>query len=125
MHYIIYYRFCHNCIQHIGKLTHKCFACPNKYIFKGFHIISPEKTLNEIIYHNKSIARFGDGEFKIIFGKNIGFQKFNKRLSKKLKKVLNSKEKKLLFIYFLINRDKSPLSNKYIKKFHRKKLELF
>ena len=93
IHYVIYYRFCLNCIQNIGKLNHKCIACPNNYIFKGYHILSPEKTLNEIIYHNKSIARFGDREFKIIFGSNIGFQNVNKRLSKKLKKVLNSKEK--------------------------------
>ena len=58
--------------------------------------MSREKTLNEILYNSKSIARFGDGEFNIIFGKNIGFQEFNETLRKKLLKVLNSSFPNLL-----------------------------
>ena len=65
-------------------------------IFNGFIIFSPEDTLNEIIYNNKSIARFGDGEFQIIFGHRIGFQKANKELSNRLKNVLQSNEEGLL-----------------------------
>jgi len=46
---------------------------------------------NKIIKNNRSISRYGDGEFYLIFGKGIGFQKANKILTKKLKKVLNNK----------------------------------
>ena len=59
-------------------------------LFKSIKFISTEETLNELIDNKKSIARFGDGEFGIIFGNNIGFQKFDKKLKKKLLSVLNS-----------------------------------
>jgi hypothetical protein len=53
-------------------------------MLKNIKIISAEDTLNEIIYNNKSISRFGDGEFNLIFGRGIKFQKTNKNLSKRL-----------------------------------------
>ena len=74
----------------------RCSECPLEYIFKGLNIVSKEKTLDEIIYKHKSIARFGDGEYRIIFGKNAFFQKYNKILAKKLYDVLNCNEKNLL-----------------------------
>ena len=70
--------------------------CKANQIFKGLQIVSPESTLDEIIKHNKSISRFGDGEFNLMFGKSIGFQKASKLLSKKLKNVLSSNEDGLL-----------------------------
>ena len=59
-------------------------------------MISRGKTVNELIENKKSIARFGDGEFKIIFGKNVGFQIYNKTLKDKLLKVLKSNKNNLL-----------------------------
>ena len=49
-----------------------------------------------IIFNKKSIARFGDGEFNILFGRSINFQKYNKTLRDKLLKVLNSNIPNLL-----------------------------
>ena len=46
--------------------------------------------------NNKSIARFGDGEFKIIYGLGIGFHKSSKLLKMKLLNVLNSSLDNLL-----------------------------
>ena len=66
------------------------------FIFRGLNIISKEKTLNEIIYNNKSIARFGDGEYSIILGGKSIFQSYDPILSKRLFQVLNSNEKNLL-----------------------------
>lgn len=74
----------------------ECINCKNNIIFKGIKIHNEDETLNEIINKNKSIARFGDGEFNLIFGANLGFQKYNQNLSKKLLKVLNIKEENLL-----------------------------
>lgn len=68
-------------------------------VFKGLcgNLVSPkvkirslEETLIRIEKKQKSVARFGDGEFKIIMGKSIGFQSSEIRLSQALKKVLQS-----------------------------------
>ena len=74
----------------------QCFYCPVELIFKGLKVLSDDKTLDEIIFKKKSISRFGDGEFRLIFGKTIGFQKANKLLSRKLLEVLNCKDKNFL-----------------------------
>ena len=89
------YKYCFNCSK-IKKIYSKCFKCPNSILFNRIYIESKENTLNEIIKYHKSISRFGDGEYKIIFGKNIRFQKYNKNLSKRLLEVLNSNAKNLL-----------------------------
>lgn len=62
----------------------------------NLNILSADQTLDEILFYNKSIARYGDGEFDIIFGIDKGFQKAKKRLSNKLKKIIKSKEKNLI-----------------------------
>ena len=85
--------------------------CSREIIFNGLNILSQEETLDEIIKYNRSISRFGDGEFNIILGQSIGFQEANKKLIKKLKKVLNSKKKGLLIGIFL------PYNNIYLRPF--------
>ena len=94
-HFYKNYNFCSRCVS-LPSNNIRCSECPLEYIFKGLNIVSKEKTLDEIIYNHKSIARFGDGEYRIIFGKNAFFQKYNKTLAKKLYDVLNCKEKNLL-----------------------------
>ena len=54
-------------------------------ILEGLKIVSPEDTLNENIYNNKSISRFDHGEFSLIFGNDIGLQKTNNLISNRLK----------------------------------------
>ena len=89
------YLFCLNCYKKT-LVEEKCYKCPSKILFKGLTILSDDKTLDEIINNNKSISRFGDGEFKIIFGEKLDFQNYDYKLFKKLIKVLNSNEKNLL-----------------------------
>lgn len=79
--------YCKKCKLNYNEI---CKYCPREIVFKGLNIASREETLNEIISNNKSIARFGDGEFKIIFGRGIGFHKSSKLLKKGLLNVLNS-----------------------------------
>lgn len=90
-----YYKFCLNCFKDY-YINPKCINCKNKIVFKGLKILSDEDTLDEIIIKNKSISRFGDGEFKIIFGHGVGFQNSNYNISQRLLEVLNSSEKNLL-----------------------------
>ena len=83
--------------------------CSNEIIFKNIKIRPTEETLNEIIYNNKSISRFGDGEFLLAIGKNIPFQKCQKKIRDKLSEILLSKEQKLLVGLDL------PYKNSYLK----------
>ena len=90
-----------------------------KVIFNGLKILSPEDTLDEIIKKNKSISRFGDGEFELIFGNGIGFQKANKILTQKLKEVIKSKKKGLLVGINI------PYNNYYLNKYTYKSKKYF
>lgn len=62
-----------------------------------YDILDDEKVIDEIINKNKSLARFGDGEFKWIMNiKQNSFQKNDIVLSNKLKECLNSNNPNLL-----------------------------
>ena len=89
------YDFCLKCIED-EKKSLKCLKCPIEIIFKGLKVYSNEETVDEIIKNKKSLSRFGDGEFNLIIGKNIGFQKNNKIIRDKLIKILKNNEKNLL-----------------------------
>ena len=109
--YYIYFKCCLKYIQYYHNLDKKCLECPREIIFNGLNILSREETLDEIIKYNRSISRFGDGEFNIILGKRIGFQEVNIKLIKKLKQVLKSKKKGLLVGIFF------PYNNSYLRPF--------
>lgn len=62
-----------------------------------YDILNDKEVIDEIIYKNKSLARFGDGEFKWIMNiKQNSFQKDDIVLSSKLKECLNSNNPNLL-----------------------------
>ena len=65
-------------------------------LFKEIKIFSMKETLDEIIFNNRSISRFGDGEFNLIYRNENPFQEYNKNLCKKLKFILKSKEEGIL-----------------------------
>lgn len=65
-------------------------------ILGGFKIKTPEETIQKIISDNCSITRFGDGEFDMICGVGMKYQKYNQELGKRLKEVLMSNEEGLL-----------------------------
>ena len=109
--YYFFFICCLKYFEYYHNLDKKCLSCPREILFNGLNILSPEDTLNEIINNNRSISRFGDGEFNLILGHKIGFQEVNLKLIKKLKKVLKSREKGLLIGIFL------PYNNKYVKPF--------
>lgn len=57
----------------------------NRYIPK---VKSITETIDKLIESNVSISRFGDGEMKLIAGRDIGFQKASPDLVERLKEVL-------------------------------------
>ena len=56
------------------------------------HIKDSVATLRELLLTQKSIARYGDGEFNLIFGEDLPFQKYNSELAARLKYILNSNQ---------------------------------
>lgn len=50
----------------------------------------------KLLEEGYSISRYGDGEFNLIYGNDISFQKYNQEISNKLKEVLLVEENKLL-----------------------------
>ena len=101
---IINYDFCYQCKKKKKKkkLNPNCYRCTSNELLKDIKIFSAEDTLNEIIYNNKSISRFGDGEFNLIFGIGIGFQTANETLSIRLKEVLQSNEEVYLLEFLML-----------------------
>lgn len=80
------------------RVSHKkCkYRARTSDVLGGFKIKTPEETLDKIINENCSIARLGDGEFNLIYGIGIRYQKANEELGKRLKQILKSNEEKLL-----------------------------
>lgn len=67
------------------------------YFFPQFRDI--QDTIEDIIDNKKSLARFGDGDFGILFCREregIKFQSLNEKLSNRLREVLHSNHPKLL-----------------------------
>ena len=55
------------------------------------------KLIDEIVLNKKSIARFGDGEFSVMFGRSRWrFQKDDSKLAARLKEVITSEEENIL-----------------------------
>ncbi len=59
-------------------------------------VINSYDALYELSVSNKSMARFGDGEFKLIMGENISFQKYNPKLAERLKNILKNQNDNIL-----------------------------
>lgn len=64
--------------------------------YKKPTVIDDMKTLDEIVSHNKSIARYGDGEILLMNMQDIKFQSANETLAKRLKEVVENNQEGLL-----------------------------
>ncbi|MBX9888366.1 MAG: GT-D fold domain-containing protein [Flavobacteriaceae bacterium] len=60
--------------------------------FPKFTVMSIGRTIDEIVTHQKSLSRFGDGEFRLIIKeRDIVFQNLSDDIANRLDEVLNSK----------------------------------
>ncbi len=89
--------FFQRCIRYIAELTLSLKNIPyeiglNK---KNPTVYDINQTI-DFILKGTSIARFGDGEFRIINGFDIPFQKFDPKLKQKLKKIFDTETNNLL-----------------------------
>lgn len=60
-------------------------------------VMTPEQTLNYIMEHNCSVARYGDGEFNLMLAPTgLRFQSYSPKLAEKLRRMLENENEKLL-----------------------------
>ena len=59
-------------------------------------VLSIADTLEKVAREQLSVSRFGDGEIKLVAGKDISFQRHDDRLQKKLTQVLSSNDEGFL-----------------------------
>ncbi|MDO5563897.1 MAG: GT-D fold domain-containing glycosyltransferase [Eubacteriales bacterium] len=59
-------------------------------------VLSPIDSIDYIKKSNKSFIRFGDGEIKLINGKDLSFQKYETKLSSILKEVISNYQQNVL-----------------------------
>lgn len=78
-------------------LAASLFAAYHKRILKNrVHVCSIEETVKTLLDTKKSLVRFGDGEIKLIAGREIPFQKPDAVLTARLKEIISGKEEGLL-----------------------------
>jgi len=53
------------------------------------HVVSIEDTISYILQNNCSVSRLGDGEIKLVAGKDLGFQKCSEELRQRMIEVLS------------------------------------
>lgn len=59
-------------------------------------ILGINDSIDEVIASGKSVARYGDGEFKLLMGESIGFQNASPVLSERLKEIIRNEDDKVL-----------------------------
>ena len=93
---------CNECLKLSNPISNpKCRSCRTETLFKDIKIISTIDTFNEILAHNRSISRFGDGELALIRGYSIIFQRYNRALANRLREVLYNDVNNLLVGVYL------------------------
>ncbi len=86
---VLYNRLCNLPYEILDKRFAEKYEIPR--------IMTLEETIDEIVLHKKSIARFGDGEFGIMFGvSRWRFQREDEKLAERLREVIASNEENLL-----------------------------
>lgn len=79
----------------VSKEKRKFFANCEKVLGK-YDIATPEETVDELVKTGKSISRFGDGEFDMIYGIGMNYQKYNKDLARRLEEIVQSNDPGIL-----------------------------
>lgn len=79
----------------LNKNKRKYYSNTEKVLGR-YNIVSPIETIEKIVKDNASISRFGDGEFDMIYGVGMNYQKYNPKLAQRLEEILLSQDKGML-----------------------------
>lgn len=80
----------------LGSLFFTCFDSIYRLFCYNPRILSNVESIEQIVTQRKSLARFGDGELKVMLGGDINFQHASPLLSKKLQATFLSRDSHLL-----------------------------
>lgn len=88
------------------------------------NVIGIEETILKVVNDKCSVARYGDGEFNIILGNSIDFQKYDHRLAQKMSDILMLDDNNFMVCIagelYDSNKDIIPQAKVYWKRFIRK-----
>lgn len=83
-----------------SRVVYNCWTKPiNTIRFNRWEkpkVLSLVETLQYIVDHKSSICRYGDGEFNIALGVDIGFQHLKNDMSERMNQVLQSDEENIM-----------------------------
>lgn len=74
------------------KMKYKAYA---EKVLGKYDIATPLETVKAIV-NGKSITRFGDGEFDMIYGIGMNYQKYNPELAKRLSEIVQSNDDNII-----------------------------
>lgn len=80
----------------LGTLFFTCFDAVYRHLCFTPCILSHADAVDQIVARRLSLARFGDGELKVMLGADINFQHSSALLSERLKEVFLSRNSQLL-----------------------------
>lgn len=102
----------------IADLFWKLFDFFYRHLTKAPVVKSPQETLDYIVENNCSVSRFGDGEIKLVAGRDISFQKNSPFVTEKMRETLSSNDKGHIVCIINFNSDSrySDYYNAYWKK---------
>ena len=83
--------------QRLDNLPYEIFDPRYRHKYDIPKIMTEEETIDEIVKNRKSICRFGDGEFSIMFGSSRWrFQRDDAKLAERLREVITTEEENIL-----------------------------
>lgn len=87
-------------VTKIKNRTKWALSYPRHLFYKTFYpkpiVKNIEETLLKVIEDQPSVSRYGDGELNIMMGRDIPFQKYDKRLADKMKRILQTDENEFI-----------------------------
>lgn len=76
-------------IKKIGNhIKKKYYMMYSQYSRFNISVMNIDETLNYLMQNSKNVVRFGDGEFNLIKGEDIPFQKYNSQLAQELRNLI-------------------------------------
>lgn len=90
-----------------------------KQQIKVLNIKDDIETIEEIINTKKSLCRYGDGEFLIVFKGKVGFQDSNSKLAERLREILVSNNENVMVGIPLQLKNKLDIYNNYAEFYWR------
>jgi len=97
----------------IKKLRLACTSLLYSTFYRRPKVLTNEETIDLILEKKSSIARYGDGEIQLMYGKGIGFQSENIELSNRLKEIAISQKEEVLICIPDVFRSKKQMRQEY------------